>query len=216
MVLIRLTYASELPTPGELVKRLAAPQGGAGVTPDGPAAPVSRPGPQAAAATQAQPDSEAAPISAPESRPQPTSFAEVVALAAARREALLANHLAGDVHLVHFEPGRIELRPEAGAPRDLAGRLGGLLQEWTGERWVVSVSDVPGAPTLRSQQQEYEASRRAAAQQDPLVRAVLETFPGAKMVARRDQPTSGAERPEATPQSTAASGDGRNREEGET
>ncbi|MDH3790363.1 MAG: DNA polymerase III subunit gamma/tau, partial [Rhodospirillales bacterium] len=109
-------------------------------------------------------------------------------LAEARREVLLANHLTGDVHLVHFEPGRIEFRPEAAAPRDLAGRLGRLLQEWTGERWVVSVSDAPGAAMLRDARRDLADRQRAAAQENPLVQAVLETFPGAKMVALRDEP----------------------------
>jgi DNA polymerase-3 subunit gamma/tau len=195
MVLIRLTYASELPTPGELVKRLGAPQGGDGVQSASPparpsggtAAPAADPGPQAAVAPQLQPGAESVPAAAPGTLPQPTSFAEVVALAETHREVIVANHLSGDVHLVHFEPGRIEFRPEAAAPRDLAGRLGRLLQEWTGERWVVSVSDVPGDPTLRSERQESEARQRAAAQKDPLVQAVLETFPGAKMVALRGE-----------------------------
>ena len=120
--------------------------------------------------------------------PQPSRFAEVVALARDNREAIIANHLAEDVHLVRFEPGRIEFRPGEGAPPKLPGQLGRLLQEWTGRRWVVSVSGEPGAPTLRRQNDETEAARRREALDDPLVKAVLETFPGAKMVARRDTP----------------------------
>ncbi len=196
MVLIRLTYASELPTPGDLVKRLDASQDSGGIQPTGPAArspggaaaPVADRGAQTALVPQLQPAVGSEPAVAPETLPQPTSFTEVVALAEARREVLLANHLTGDVHLVHFEPGRIEFRPEAAAPRDLAGRLGRLLQEWTGERWVVSVSDAPGAATLRDARQDLANRQRAAAQENPLVQAVLETFPGAKMVALRDEP----------------------------
>ena len=196
MVLIRLTYASELPTPGDLVKRLDASQDSGGIQPTGPAArspggaaaPVADRGAQTALAPQLQPAVGSEPAVAPETLPQPTSFTEVVALAEARREVLLANHLTGDVHLVHFEPGRIEFRPEAAAPRDLAGRLGRLLQEWTGERWVVSVSDAPGAAMLRDARRDLADRQRAAAQENPLVQAVLETFPGAKMVALRDEP----------------------------
>ncbi len=196
MVLIRLTYASELPTPGELVKRLDAPRNSGGIQPAGPAArspggaaaPAADRGAQAAVAPKLQPAVGSSPAAAPEILPRATSFAEVVALAEARREVLLANHLAGDVHLVHFEPGRIEFRPEEAAPRDLAGRLGRRLQEWTGERWVVSVSDAPGAATLRDARQDLADRQRAAAQENPLVQAVLETFPGAKMVALRDEP----------------------------
>ncbi len=215
MVLIRLSYASELPTPGELVRQLAAPQESGVGRPGGVAAPSSPAGPRAAAAVQDQPREETAAQPEPELRPRPTSFAEVVALAQVRREPLLAHQLAGEVHLVHFEPGRLEFRPDAGAPRDLAGRLGRLLQDWTGERWVVSVSDVEGAPTLRSQQQEHEASRRAAVEKDPLVQAVLEKFPGAKLVDRRDRPAGHGDEPGAGDRSLGNSPEGQTREEGE-
>jgi DNA polymerase-3 subunit gamma/tau len=202
MVLIRLIYASELPTPGDLVKRLAETQAAgasrpAGPTPEpvggAPATAAERTA-QTAAAPRLQPSAERTPAAAPEPRAQPSSFAEVVALAGARREVVLAQHLSGDVHLVHFEPGRIEFRPEAAAPRDLAGRLGRLLQEWTGARWVVSVSDAPGDPTLRDARRDLLERKLTAARGEPLVQAVLETFPGAKMVALRDEaPGAGAD-----------------------
>jgi DNA polymerase-3 subunit gamma/tau len=115
----------------------------------------------------------------------------VVELVVAEREAILARHLTDDVHLVRFEPGRIELRPTDQAPRDLAGKLGRLLQERTGRRWLVSVSGEPGQPTLRRQRDEAEAKARDAALRDPLVQAVLETFPGAKLVARREKTDKG-------------------------
>ncbi len=214
MVLIRLTYASELPTPGELVKQLGASQEAGAGRSGGAISPAPPAGPRAAAAVQGQPREEATAQTEPEPRPRPTSFAEVVALAEARREPMLANQLAGEVHLVHFEPGRIEFRPEASAPRDLAGRLGRLLQDWTGERWVVSVSDVDGAPTLRSQRQEHEASRRAAVEKDPLVQAVMDTFPGAKLVARRDRPAGGGDEPGNSERSPDNASEGQNREEG--
>ena len=81
--------------------------------------------------------------------PMPQSFAEVIALFDKKREALLRSHLWSDVHLVHFERGRIEVRPAASAPRDLANRLGQMLSEWTGSRWLIAVSEAGGEPTLR-------------------------------------------------------------------
>jgi DNA polymerase-3 subunit gamma/tau len=204
MVLIRLIYAGDLPTPGELVKRLsardgppvgAAPSNGPGAEPPPSQAPppVDQGALAPSLAPAPAPELESLPAADGETRPQPHSFAELVELVQAKREVVLANHLAGDVHLVHFEPGRIELRPGAAAPRDLAGGLGRLLEEWTGRRWVVSVSDAPGAATLRSQHQEAEAGRRAAALQAPLVQAALQRFPGAKLVARRDAAADGGQ-----------------------
>ena len=53
-------------------------------------------------------------------------------------------------------------RPQA--PANLANRLGARLTEWTGRRWVVSVSGEPGAPSLEQQAQAViDAEREAAA-----------------------------------------------------
>jgi len=120
--------------------------------------------------------------------PVPQSFAEVIALFDKRREALIRSHLWSHVHLVTFEPGRIELRPEETAPRDLANRLGQLLSDWTGTRWVVAVSQADGAPTLAEQAAQHDSAVRNEVVAHPLVRAVLDTFPGATIAAVREQP----------------------------
>ena len=119
--------------------------------------------------------------------PMPQSFAEVVALFDKRREAVIRSHLWAHVHLVAFESGRIEFRPAAAAPRDLANRLGQLLGEWTGTRWVVAVSQAEGAPTLAEAQARRESEARNEVAGHPLVRAVLDTFPGATIAAVRDR-----------------------------
>jgi DNA polymerase-3 subunit gamma/tau len=122
--------------------------------------------------------------------PMPQSFAEVIALFDQRREALLRSHLWSDVHLVHFEPGRIEVRPASGAPRDLTNRLGQLLGEWTGGRWLIAVSEAEGEPTLREQQEGRQRDLRNEVTSHPLVQAVLETFPGATIAAVRERFTA--------------------------
>jgi DNA polymerase-3 subunit gamma/tau len=119
--------------------------------------------------------------------PPPQSFAEIVALFERRREMLLRSHLISHVHLVSFEPGRIEFRPAESAPRDLANRLGQLLGEWTGIRWVVAVSQEAGAPTLATQEAARESLLRNEVVAHPLVRAVLEAFPGATIASVRDR-----------------------------
>jgi DNA polymerase-3 subunit gamma/tau len=123
----------------------------------------------------------------------PRSFAEVVAMFDERREALLAAQLKEYAHPVSFEPGRIEFRPAVGAPGDLANRLGRLLGDWTGARWLVAVSEAAGEPTLRQQQERREREERRALASHPLVRAVFETFPGASIAAVRER--FAAERP---------------------
>ena len=121
----------------------------------------------------------------------PQSFQEVVALFDSRREALLRSHLWSQVHLIAFEPGRIEFRPEEGAPRDLANRLGQLLGEWTGVRWIVAVSQAAGAPTLAEQEARRATALRNEIAVHPLVQAALEAFPGATIAAVRERFTAG-------------------------
>ena len=103
-----------------------------------------------------------------------------------RREQRLARHLTHDVHLVHFEPGRIEIRPTDRAPANLANKVGQTLCDWTGERWVVSVSREDGAPTLAAQADARRQATVDEAAGHPLVRAALDTFPGATIEAVRD------------------------------
>jgi DNA polymerase-3 subunit gamma/tau len=87
---------------------------------------------------------------------------------------------------VHFEPGRIEFRPGSQAPTNLANRLGARLTEWTGRRWVVSVSGEPGAPSLEQQTQAAIDAEREAAERHPLVQAALAAFPGSVVEAVRE------------------------------
>jgi DNA polymerase III subunit gamma/tau len=76
----------------------------------------------------------------------------------------------------------------------LAGDLQQKLRDWTGVRWSVSVSNDGGAPTLAEQKKNAKAARIESVAQAPLVRAVLDRFPGAEIVAVRD-----VEAPEPAP-----------------
>ena len=102
--------------------------------------------------------------------PNPESFVDIVTLLGERREAILQAHLRNNVHLVRFEPGRLEFRPDEHAPRNLANRLGALLSEWTGRRWVVAISGEPGEPTL-TEQEVGDRSPRARGGDGPSARA---------------------------------------------
>ncbi|WP_114395693.1 DNA polymerase III subunit gamma/tau [Oleisolibacter albus] len=213
MVLIRLSYAADLPSPGDLIKKiqeaggveaaaramLAPPGGGGGGGGGGgsamalaaapPMAVMSGGRAQAIARPLEQPQADAV-AEAPPDLADPQTFRAVADLFLERREGVLGAVLKASVHLVRFEPGLIELRPEPMAPANLAGRVGQLLTEWTGRRWVVSVSGAPGEPTLAEQERAAEAEAKASAAAHPLVQAVLAAFPGARIEAVRDLTTA--------------------------
>ncbi|MCH9019870.1 MAG: IS1595 family transposase [Proteobacteria bacterium] len=106
----------------------------------------------------------------------------VVALVERKREMVLLAHLRNHVHLVDFEPGRVEFRPTEAAPTTLANELGEKLGTWTGERWVAVVSGEEGAPTIDEQERAARAREVAEASRHPLVAAVLETFDDAEII----------------------------------
>jgi len=191
MVLVRLAYIADLPSPAEIIRAMdGAPSAPAPAPISSPrasaTAPVGNNGGGGGSAVGSLAMREApAPAAAP-SLPQPTSFLQVVELFEKSHEALLRAHLFAHIHLVRFELGLIELRPDDAAPRDLPNKLGSLLSQWTGQRWVVSVSSEPGEPTLKEQAEARAQSMKSEAARDPLVRAVLEAFPGARIESVRE------------------------------
>ncbi len=254
MILIRLIYAGNLPTPGDLVRRLSrdenaepkaksppsevstpappasaavvAPSGGASgmsgsrgarsglaldqarveevspaedVSPPEEVSPPEPPLPTHAPETYLDDPGisiDKAPSDAPSSRELPATFEKVVELVESRRAMMLANQLRRDVHLVSFEPGRIEFRPSPSAAGNLAQDLGKFLREETGERWMVTLSQDGGAETLEEAKRRREEEKRAAAIAHPLVQAAMTTFPGATLVGRRDKSSHSARMPE--------------------
>ena len=206
MVIIRLAYAADLPTPSDLIRQLpgrtnggAAPSpapggggtgggsGGGGGAARGPMlAMASTSSPAVAVQRAPQPVSAVNPQTAAQAPPA-HEFRALVQLFSEHREGSLFAHLHNNVHLVRLEPGLLEIRPKPTAPRDLVNRIGPLLSEWTGRRWTVVASfDAAGQPTLHEQDQETEARIRREAEAHPMVKAVLETFPGARIKDIRD------------------------------
>jgi DNA polymerase-3 subunit gamma/tau len=147
------------------------------------------------------------PVEAAPERPRPQSFRAVIGLCAERREAILQANLINNVHLVQFEPGRIELRLGPQAPANLPNRLGALLTEWTGSRWVVAISSETGAPTLGEQQAEAERRQRSEVMAHPLVQAAMAAFPGAVIEAIYDRRAEAAVAAPAFPGGSAGDDD---------
>ncbi|MBH62621.1 MAG: DNA polymerase III subunit gamma/tau [Alphaproteobacteria bacterium] len=206
MVIVRLGFAANLPAPADIVRQLQESDGSAEATVHG-AGPRPEARPQATASVPAVAQNAAALGAAPQAdeaeaepprqvqsqegagAPQARTLADfeaVVDFVREMREPILETNLRNNVHLVSFDPGRIELRLDDKADRNLPNRLGALLSDGTGERWVVSVSQAAGAPTLNEQAATAARDRRAEIEQHPLVRKALETFPGAEVREIRD------------------------------
>src|SRR6201747_3212808 len=80
-----------------------------------------------------------------------TSFPQLVALAGEKRDIMAKTALETDMRLVRSEDGRLEVALERNAARGLVNDRSRKLEQWTGRRWTVIVSNETGEPTLRSQ-----------------------------------------------------------------
>ena len=204
MVLVRIAYAADLPTPDEVIRTLdqngatARPQGNGGNATTNAATATSPSSAPRYDSPRGAPRANLAPAARPLGDPvmqansaieTPVlaigSFEALVALAAERRDLQIKAALERDVRLVRCEDGRLEIALEPGAPKTLVNELSRKLLQWTNKRWMVIVSSEHGAPTLKSQAAARQAAIEHGVRDDPLVKAVLERFPGAEIVGVR-------------------------------
>jgi DNA polymerase-3 subunit gamma/tau len=196
MVLVRIAYAADLPTPDEVVRSLSEngggtvpthPQGNGGTVQAQSYAPryeAPRGSPRSSAAVSPRPaDDPVARHEKPTATPTLSiaTFEELIALAVDKRDITVKMALERDVRLVRCEDGQLEIALESTAPKTFVHDLQRKLTGWTGKRWIVVVE--------------------RGVQTDPLVQAVLNRFPGAKIVGVTQNPESGEAAPDVLPDS---------------
>jgi DNA polymerase-3 subunit gamma/tau len=225
MVLVRIAYVADMPTPDEAIRMLDQNGGASPVVASSSAsaraasastvssmsssAARASSAPRASAEASVRPQTMA-PMAEAQAAPSAlriASFPELVALAGEKRDLMIKGALEAHVRLVRIEDGRLELALEPTAPRTLVNDLSRKLEQWTGRRWTVIVSNEPGQATLRSQNEVQKNQRERAAEADPRVQEVLARFPGTKVVEVRklapETPESdiGGDDPAETPDS---------------
>jgi DNA polymerase-3 subunit gamma/tau len=213
MVLVRIAYAADLPTPDEVIRDLqqngtapatangggssrpgAAPRGdpprGAPRASLAPAQLVTAQVPDYAAVRVEQPGPAALAIA---------SFPALIALAHEKRDLVIKTALERDVRLVRFEDGQLEIALEPSARKTIVQDIQRKISEWTARRWMVVVSAEAGAQTVHQQNAAQRSELEQGVRGDPLVRAVLERFPGAEIVGvrRRDEAPAAPDMPPA-------------------
>ncbi len=198
MVLVRIAYAADLPTPDEVIRSLdgngtggraqgssSAAQTTTASAPRFEASRVESPrgAPRAALAPARDPVARL-PDAEPKGEPALVigKFEELIALAASKRDIGVKLALERDLRLVRCEDGRLEIKLEPSAAKTLVNDLARKISQWTNRRWMVVVSAEAGEPTVKSQNDARQAELKTGVRADPLVAAVLARFPGAEIV----------------------------------
>ena len=125
-------------------------------------------------------------------------FEDAVLLFKRNGKPLLYGWLHGQARLVHFEPGKIELERGDMMLTERRQEMASLLREWTGEPWQVVEVDGPGAPSLTEQEAIAKERRLAELADDPRVKPLLESFPGAQIIDVQPKDPTMSDNPEPT------------------
>lgn len=144
------------------------------------------------ASLPAQPDTapaEASPELQPEDQPDdnmapmPDTLEAITDLCEAQGEFIMASFIRRHMRPVLVEAGRIDVQLTQDADDRMLANLAKSLGGWTGRQWLISLKHEGGMPTIEEAQAQTQQAIFDKAATEPLVGAVLDTFPSAKISA---------------------------------
>ena len=202
MVLIRMTHAADLPTPDELIRKIqngemsssSSPNGGGGSPAGSGASPrassyVASSRDTGGPSLVATSNGGSATLAIGETKPEPAtplrvlnSFEELIFLVEDKRDLAMKTYLRRNVRLVSFSDGRMEVNLVENPPKTFLTDLTKKLQDWTGKRWMISISSQEGAASLDEIEQAEVSAKVEQAKSDPTVEAILSRFPGSRII----------------------------------
>ena len=195
MAIIRITHVSDLPSPGELVKKLTNSQpdntvvkkeSSEGATTNTTSSNYIQSQSKETNSTSIDGNTALA-LDAETLASQYPTFESVLEIIRKFRDMKLLIDVENSIRLSSYMPGRIEFTPTKDAPKDLAQRLGQLLQSWTGFRWAVTVVSHCSAKTIQEHRNAEEAQLELDAKLHPFVKTVFEKFPKASITEIKSQ-----------------------------
>ncbi len=198
MVLVRLTHAADLPTLDEALKNLGtgtgagtgaitAPTKGGGSgggsvmkqVANGPALIVSNEA-EAAPAQELVVKEKPAPLQAVYENVE--TLSDLLNVAEKKRDIKFKLLLRNNFSEISFAPGRIEFKPVGNAPPNIVQILQSRLCDWTGKQWEIIVGEKDGEATIKQVEAATREQDFSDAEADPVVAAVLATFPKATIL----------------------------------
>ena len=200
MLIIRMAYAADLPTPDEIIRGVAkignagarspaaegtgAGGGNQGTRGHAQRAPELPPSARTSIDTQ---HADYASASQPDAPPklELESFQDLVDFVGSKRDARLKVLLEEHVSIVRYEPGQIDFFMTDGAPKALPNELREKLNGWTGRKWMIALSKQPGAKTIGQIRSERDAAALAEVMSNPIVQDMLKHFPDAEILSVR-------------------------------
>lgn len=211
MGLIRVAYTSDLPTPDELIKKFT--KNSDEIEASETKSDISRSNtPNSSKAknltVSISKSSRAAvmdnnlKLSYPEQGEAETdvvnslnNFQNVIELIRVNRDVELLIEVEDNLRLVNYQLGQIEFEPTENASTNLASRLTTFLKASTGQRWIVSVVSSGGGETIGENRLKRKIKLEQESMKNPIVSAVFDIFPNAKIDSILEKNTFLSEKP---------------------
>ena len=110
------------------------------------------------------------------------SFDQLLKICNEKKEIKLKYELEKNVNLVHFENNRIEISFNDNLDKNFIKDLSLKLFEWTGDRWIITLSKSKGELSIKDKQQNKKIKNINSAKQSKLYKNLIEKFPDADLI----------------------------------
>lgn len=165
MVVIRMAYVSDLPTPEEIIKSIDSNDKGKKKN-------ITKQSTKEESLSQKNENKT--------SSSRIHSFEDIIEVAGKNKNLILKKFLQEDVRLVSFEIGHIDINVESGN-EDIIKDLIAKLYEWTDQRWIINVSMKKGDDTIIEKQKQKQDDIIAELSNSDEMKKVLEAFPDSEI-----------------------------------
>ena len=110
------------------------------------------------------------------------SFDQLLKICNEKKEIKLKYELEKNVNLVHFENNRIEISFNDNLDKNFIKDLSLKLFEWTGDRWIITLSKSKGELSIKDKQKIKKIKNINSAKQSKLYKNLIEKFPDADLI----------------------------------
>ena len=110
------------------------------------------------------------------------SFSQLLKICNQKKEIKLKYELEKNVNLVHFENNYVEISFNDNLDKNFIKDLSLKLFEWTGNRWIITLSKTKGELTIKDSQKNQKIENINNAKQSELYKNFIEKFPDADLI----------------------------------
>ena len=115
------------------------------------------------------------------------SFQDLLDLTNKHKEIELKFDLERNVRLVKFEQGKIDISFNENLSKDFIKNISNKLNEWTGKRWIISLSKDEGETTVYEKKNHQKIELLEQMKQSEIYKKIMATFPDIELIDVKDE-----------------------------